>query len=88
MQNHSHYMTGVSSNTVLIVEYYKQQAKVVGREGDLNEWTKWSAFRHHGDRMNVLFEDGHVSTVVKPEIDPRLPEVYRTTWLPHIDPDR
>lgn len=88
MQNHSHFMTGNSPSTVLVVEYYKQQVKVVGMEGDLAEWTKWSAFRHHGDRMNVLFEDGHVSSVVKPEIDPRVTEVYQSIWLPRIDPER
>lgn len=88
MQNHSHFMAGISPGTILIVEYYKQQANVVGMDGDLTEWPKWNAFRHHGNRMNVLYEDGHVAVGVEQEIDPRLPEVYDALWLPHVDPER
>lgn len=89
VQNHSRFLTATGSSTILMVEYNKQEADVVGSDGDPNEWPQWAAPRHHGeDMMNVLFADGHVESLSAIAIDPRVPSAYLEFWLPHNDPDR
>lgn len=89
VQNHSRFLNSSGSTTILMVEYNKQEADVVGSDGDPNEWPQWSAPRHHGeDVMNVLFGDGHVDSLRMVAIDPRVSTIYRESWLPHNDPER
>ena len=70
---------GDDGHKILMVEYLKPVANVVGPNPDV--WSAQAAFRHRG-RMNVLFCDGHVDTYGMADIDPGNTQFLRTLWTP------
>jgi prepilin-type N-terminal cleavage/methylation domain-containing protein/prepilin-type processing-associated H-X9-DG protein len=68
------------SGKVLMVDYHKRVAEVVGlNHKDL--WPESVAPRHAG-RCNVLFVDGHVEPRSPDEIDPGVPALNNRFWKP------
>jgi prepilin-type processing-associated H-X9-DG protein len=72
------------ANKILMVEYYKQVANVVGA-GALDFWPDMVQPRHLG-MLNVLYADGRVQSHTPEEIDPRILEIHDTLWRPNLDP--
>jgi prepilin-type N-terminal cleavage/methylation domain-containing protein/prepilin-type processing-associated H-X9-DG protein len=68
------------SNKVLLVEYNKLVAHVVGTAATDN-WGQQAAPRHLGV-MNVLYFDGSVRARIPDEIDPSIPELHDRYWKP------
>jgi len=78
------------TNKVLILDYHKQVADVVGPDaGDV--WEDQVAPRHSG-RVNVLHFGGHVKTVNPDAINPQDPadewSKHNELWKPERDPAR
>jgi prepilin-type N-terminal cleavage/methylation domain-containing protein/prepilin-type processing-associated H-X9-DG protein len=71
------------SNKVLLLDYNKILADVIGRNARDN-WLKHPAARH-GDALNVLFMDGHTESRNPTEIDPRIPAWHEKYWRPTAD---
>ena len=71
------FLTG-DSNKILLVEYTKPVASVVG-ENAKDFWNETVAPRHFGT-LNVLYEDGHVGSSSPEEIDPRIPAFHDKVW--------
>lgn len=78
------------AHKVLIVDYTKLVAHVVGADS-LDVWQDRAAPRH-GGRMNVLFFDSHVKSMLPSDIDPEddADNFYNHNrlWKPHRDPPR
>ncbi|MCA9187644.1 MAG: DUF1559 domain-containing protein [Pirellulaceae bacterium] len=75
------YFTTGDSNKILLVEYRKVVAGVVGEDAkDL--WPEQMAARHT-DLLNVLYEDGHVATETPEDIDPRVKQLHDQFWRPY-----
>lgn len=75
---------GGDSAKLLLVEYHKSVADVVGpNAGDKSNWPTLCAPRHF-NRMNVLYYDGHTGTVSPDDIDPRVSDLHDTYWLPKM----
>jgi prepilin-type processing-associated H-X9-DG protein len=70
---------------VLLVEYEKVVANVVGATANTLEWPDFVAPRHRGV-MNVLFEDGHVEKKRPNDLDPRVTSTQNSLWKPERDP--
>jgi prepilin-type N-terminal cleavage/methylation domain-containing protein/prepilin-type processing-associated H-X9-DG protein len=71
------------SNKILMVEYKKTVADVVGlAAGD--SWLDYIAPRHFGT-LNVLFGDAHVETRTPTTIDPRVIPIQNEFWCPVAD---
>ncbi len=73
------------SNKVLLVEYGKLVADVVGADAH-DVWVEWVRPRHHGV-LNVLFADGHVDAMVPAGIDPTVTKLHDRFWRPTRDPE-
>jgi prepilin-type N-terminal cleavage/methylation domain-containing protein len=73
-------MVGNSSNKILLVEYNKLVADVVGTAATDN-WGEQAAPRHAGV-MNVLYRDGSVRGATPGQIDPSIPELHDRYWKP------
>jgi prepilin-type N-terminal cleavage/methylation domain-containing protein/prepilin-type processing-associated H-X9-DG protein len=70
------------SQKVLALEYKWYVANIVGNPGiDTSSWLSFSAPRHNGV-LNVLFRDGHVDSMTRADLDPRLQQTYETYWVP------
>ena len=73
------------SNKILMVEYAKLVADVVGADAaDL--WPRWVRPRHHGV-LNVLFADGRVESMLPTAIDPTVTKLHDEYWRPTRDPE-
>ncbi len=72
------------ANKILMVEYFKLEANVVGVDATDN-WLEHFRPRHVG-MSNVLYLDGHVAAHTSDEIDPRILRVHDTMWRPARDP--
>jgi prepilin-type N-terminal cleavage/methylation domain-containing protein len=71
------------SEKVLVIEYHKQVANLVGT-GATDNWVTDSAPRHRGV-LNVLFRDGSVRDMLPfVDIDPRNMQIYKDNWLPQV----
>ena len=69
---------------ILLVEYHKHVAQVVG-SGAKDVWSQQVAPRHAGT-LNVLFGDGRVETVQPRAIDPTVTRIHDDIWRPQRDP--
>jgi prepilin-type N-terminal cleavage/methylation domain-containing protein/prepilin-type processing-associated H-X9-DG protein len=72
------------SNKILLVEYHKHIANVVGA-GARDIWRDQVAPRH-GGTLNVLYGDSRVESVTPDEIDPTLIQIHDDLWRPNRDP--
>lgn len=72
------------ANKVLLVEYHKHVAEVVGA-GAADVWWSMVAPRHSGT-VCLLYGDGRVDNVVPEEIDPTIVELHDLLWRPDLDP--
>jgi len=72
------------ANKVLLVEYHKHVADVVGASAT-DIWPDQIAPRHNG-MVNVLFGDGRVDTMLPEAIDPRVTSIHDNLWRPDLDP--
>ena len=71
--------------TILLVEYNKVVAEVVGTNArDLTLWPDLIAARHGGS-VNVLWADGRVDSSLEEEIDPRKLPIQLDVWRPVDD---
>lgn len=71
-------------NKILIVEYGKMVADVVGPDA-ADIWPDWVAPRHFG-LVNLLRYDGSVGTATEAQIDPRIRQLHDEHWKPMSDP--
>lgn len=86
-----------SSQKLLMVEYCKVVADVVGTTGsDLTtvtdwmrqseHWGGWGGSRaRHAGTMNVLYADGHVDSTTPSAINPTDPSIHDKFWKPSLD---
>ena len=75
------------AHKILLVESTRQIVHVVGPDAtDLVSWPTLVAPRHQ-EAVNVLFADGHVESRDPGTIDPRITEIYRRHWVPHVKLD-
>ena len=72
------------ANKVLLVEYHKHVADVVGADAT-DVWWDMVAPRHMGTAC-VLYGDGRVDNVMPEEIDPTIVHLHDTLWRPDLDP--
>jgi prepilin-type N-terminal cleavage/methylation domain-containing protein/prepilin-type processing-associated H-X9-DG protein len=72
------------SNKVLLVEYHKHVAHVVGADAR-DVWWDQVAPRHSGT-VNVLYGDGRVDNLMPHEIDPSVLKIHDAFWRPDLDP--
>ena len=80
INDHVPKMTWDDSTKILMVEYKKIVAEVVGDDAR-DVWRDQIEPRHKG-AMNVLFYDGHVETLVPYEISPDVTRLHKKYWLP------
>ena len=83
MNNRSHRMLGSDSHRILIVEYDKPVASVVGSDAR-DIWLEHVAPRHF-QSLNVLYHDGHVESHVPRDINPEVPALQTEWWRPALD---
>jgi len=69
---------------VLLVEYHKHVAHVVGSSAK-DVWREQVAPRHAGT-LNVLFGDGRVEAKQPSAIDPTVTRIHDDLWRPQRDP--
>jgi prepilin-type processing-associated H-X9-DG protein/prepilin-type N-terminal cleavage/methylation domain-containing protein len=83
MNGHAQHFVQDSSK-ILLVEYKKSNADVVGA-GAKDFWPDQMAVRHNGT-LNVLFVDGHVEAFQPTAIDPRVTRLHDMYWRPATEP--
>lgn len=83
INNRVHRFVG-DGNKILLVEYLKPVADVVGTAAR-DFWPDQVAPRHAG-LLNVLFTDGRVEAFRPGVIDPRIPRQHDNLWRPQRDP--
>src|SRR5262249_41154769 len=83
VNNRASVFSGNDLHKVLLVEYKHVVAYQVGAQATDN-WPDLYAARHR-NRLNVLFRDGSVKNMSPKDIDPRVPSIYQTNWLPETD---
>lgn len=71
------------SNKILLVEYHKSMADVVGPDAR-DVWHDEVAPRHQGT-LNMLFTDGHAQTRLPQNVDPRVTDLHELYWRPSLD---
>ncbi|HIA19213.1 MAG TPA: DUF1559 domain-containing protein, partial [Planctomycetaceae bacterium] len=81
INSYVHHMDAPDATKILLVEYKKFIANVVGEDAK-DIWYDQRALRHRG-AMNVLFLDGHVETRVSSEIDPDVTTHQTMLWRPN-----
>lgn len=83
MNNLSHMMIR-DSHKILIVEYDKAVADVVGvnRAHSHADWDELIGDRHHGS-LNILFADGHLASRMPPAIDPYIVDPQTAEYTIH-----
>jgi len=84
MNNRAHVLRQ-DERKVLMVEYERLVADVVGASADSAKWPELSAPRHFS-YMNVLYNDGSVKSVKAERVDPRVTEIHNDFWRPNRDP--
>ena len=84
INNRAGAMSPNDAKRILMVEYEKVVANVVGVTANTLEWPDFVAPRHRGV-MNVLYEDGHVERKRPNEVDPRVTTTQNTLWKPERD---
>ena len=84
INNRAAVMSPDDAKRILMVEYEKVVANVVGLTANTLEWPDFVAPRHRGV-MNVLYEDGHVERHRPNDVDPRLANVQNDLWKPERD---
>lgn len=82
MNNRAERMTG-DSHRILVVEYRKTVANVVGPDAR-DIWIEQVAPRHSG-ALNVLYVDGHVDPRNPRQIDPTVTAIQQELWRPTMD---
>lgn len=80
INSYVHQMDAPDSTKILLVEYKKFIARVVGEDAT-DIWYDQRAPRHRG-AMNVLFVDGHVETRMPNDIDPDVTLHQEMLWRP------
>ena len=85
INNRAGAMSPDDAKRILMVEYEKVVANVVGVTANTLEWPDFVAPRHRGV-MNVLYEDSHVERKRPNDIDPRVVATQNTLWKPERDP--
>jgi len=85
MNNRAAAMSPNDAKRILLVEYEKVVANVVGSTSNTLEWPDWVAPRHRGI-LNVLYEDGHVQKHRPNDVDPRVAKTQNELWKPERDP--
>jgi prepilin-type processing-associated H-X9-DG protein len=73
------------SPKILVVEYHKPVADVVGLDAP-DVWSYEVAPRHLG-MLNVLYVDGHVESHRPDDISPEVPALNNELWRPTNDPE-
>ena len=76
----SMFQPGTDANKILLTEYGKIVANVVGPDAP-DDWTIWRATRHAG-QMNTLLRDGSVELMKPEDIDPSVSSIHDKLWLP------
>lgn len=84
MNNRAHRLFR-DTNKILVVEYRKVVADVVGLDA-LDIWADQVAPRHFGV-LNVLYVDGHVEQHRPEAINPEVPAIHNDLWRPSGDPE-
>ena len=84
INNRAAVMSPDDAKLILMVEYEKVVANVVGLTANSLEWPDFVAPRHRG-LMNVLYEDGHVERHRPNDVDPRIATTQNTLWKPERD---
>jgi len=74
----------MDNRKILIVEYFKLEADVVGVDAT-DDWLENVRPRHVG-LSNVLYVDGHVEAHTPDEMDPRILTIHDSLWRPETDP--
>lgn len=83
INGHVQKMSPDDARKILIVEYKKVSADVVGANAQ-DFWPDMVAGRHRG-LLNVLYYDGHVETHATAEVDPRVSKIHNERWKPTAD---
>ncbi|MGE3806778.1 MAG: hypothetical protein AB7K24_19085, partial [Gemmataceae bacterium] len=84
MNNRANVFGGGDENKVLLIEYRKTTANLVGPSGN-DSWNAMVAERHYSGLANVLLVDGSVQTYRVADIDPTKKPNYIQYWLPFVD---
>lgn len=84
MNNRSLMLPMADGYKILMVEYRKSIANVVGQSGT-DIWPDMIAERHATNLLQALYVDGSVRTVATDEIDPRRRATHDKFWLPTGD---
>jgi prepilin-type N-terminal cleavage/methylation domain-containing protein len=84
MNNRSVALTESEANKILMVEYSKAVANVVGPTAS-DSWPNMVAERHALGLIHVLMTDGSVRRVPTAEVDPRSPVIHDQLWRPAFD---
>jgi len=84
MNSRVNFYDGQDAHKIVLVEYDKPVAKVVGANA-FDNWVDWAAPRHKG-AMNVLFHDGHVESRSADSVDPRVTKIHDRLWRARRDP--
>jgi prepilin-type processing-associated H-X9-DG protein len=84
MNNRSGVMDEVDGSKILMVEYVKAVADLVGpAAGD--SWASMVAERHATNMVHVLYADGSVQFVTTSSVDPQVKSIHDEFWLPGYD---
>ena len=76
---------GSDNQKILALEYGKPVANVVGPAAvGVIDYYENVAARHNG-RLNILYADGRVESVLPEDIDPTNPVIHDQKWCPEID---
>ena len=76
---------GSANEKILALEYGKPVANVVGPAAvGVVDYYENVAARHSG-RLNILYVDGRVESVLPEAIDPTNPVIHDQKWCPEID---
>ena len=70
-----------NSGKILLLDFLAPIASLDSAVG-LDQWTSNTTGRHSGGVLNVLFNGGHVKTLVIDEVDPRVPTQHEKWWMP------
>ena len=83
MNNRVPVMGSGDSHRILMLDYKRITASVVGPDG-VDVFADEVAPRHAG-LVNILYADGHVGSASPIAIDPTVVQLHNELWLPHRD---
>jgi prepilin-type N-terminal cleavage/methylation domain-containing protein/prepilin-type processing-associated H-X9-DG protein len=77
----------LDSSKILLLEYKNTIANVVPPTPTNSELAAFpgNVAPRHIDTLNVLFYDGHAETRTVADIDPRIPNLLKESWIPSIE---